>query len=176
MPAFCPPNISISDVWVNHGVSHCFMDTVSSSVISSFILLFGTVQLIIYKKYSTRIDRRRVRPSFLYKFQIFLILLLTVLTALRFELRWKYYDGAEIYGFMVSDELFWRFKLWRLTLKFSDPLHLSYDPVVFVLDLLDCKRATLPAAISPNSRPWHRESLITKFHKLLILNEYVIFW
>lgn len=152
MPAFCPPNISISDVWVNHGVSHCFMDTVSSSVIGGFILLFGTVQLIIYKKYSTRIDRRRVRPSFLYKFQIFLILLLTVLTALRFELRWKYYDGAEIYGFMVSDEMF--YKISRLTLTISDPIHLSYELVVFVLNLFDRQRAILPAAVSSNSRPW----------------------
>lgn len=102
MPAFCPPNVTISDIWINHGVSHCFMDTVSSSVIAGFILLFGMVQLIVYKKYSTVVEARRIKPSFLYKFQIFLMLLLPSLTALRFDLIWKYYDGAEIYGFMVS--------------------------------------------------------------------------
>lgn len=102
VPAFCPPNITISDIWVNHGVSHCFMDTVSSSVVAGFILIFGIVQLIIYRKYATRIDVRRLRPSFLFKFQISLLLLLPVLSAVRLGLKWKYYDGAEIYGFMVS--------------------------------------------------------------------------
>lgn len=106
MPAFCPPNISISDVWINHGVSHCFMDTVSSSVIGGFILLFGIVQLLIYKKYSTRIDPRRIRSSFLHKFQIFLILLLVILTAVRLDLSWQYYDEAHVYGFMVSLKAF----------------------------------------------------------------------
>jgi ATP-binding cassette, subfamily B (MDR/TAP), member 6 len=102
MPAFCPPNISISDIWINHGVSQCFMDTVSSSVIAGFLLIFGMAQLIIYRRYSTGIDARRLRPSFLYKFQIFLMLLLTVLTGVRLDLRWKFYEGAEIFGFMVS--------------------------------------------------------------------------
>ena len=102
IPAFCPPNITIKDIWINHGVSHCFMETVSSSVIGGFILIFGIVQLIIYKKYATRVDVRRLRPSFLYKFQIFLMVLLPVLSAVRLDLRWKYYDGAVIYGFMVS--------------------------------------------------------------------------
>lgn len=100
-PAFCPPNVSISDIWVNHGVSHCFMDTVSSSVIGGFILLFGVSQLIIYRKYSTRIDSRRIKPSYLYKFQILLMLLLPILAAVRLDLRWKFYDNAPVYGFMV---------------------------------------------------------------------------
>lgn len=102
LPAFCPPNISISDVWINHGVSHCFIDTVSSSVIAGFIFIFGIVQLVVYRKYSTQIDPRRIRPSCLYKFQILLILFLVILTAVRLDLRWKVYDGAAIYGFMVS--------------------------------------------------------------------------
>lgn len=99
---FCPPNISISDIWINHGVSHCFMDTVSSSVIGGFMLLFGIAQLIIYRKHATQINPRRIRPSFLYKLQIFLMLLLPALAAARLALRWKYYDNAPIYMYMVS--------------------------------------------------------------------------
>lgn len=102
MPAFCPPNVSVSDIWLNHGVSHCFMDTVSSSVIGGFILIFGMIQLVIYRKYSTQIDPRRIRPSCLLKFQIFLMLLLPVLVAVRMDLRWKFYEGGAIYGYMVS--------------------------------------------------------------------------
>lgn len=101
MPAFCPPNITLSDIWVNHGVSHCFVDTVASSTIAGFIFIFGIAQLIIYKKYATRIDVRRIRPSFLYKFQIFLMLLLPILVATRLDLQWNYYQDVHVYGYMV---------------------------------------------------------------------------
>ncbi len=28
---YCPPNVSLSEVWVNHGFSVCFYETVTSS-------------------------------------------------------------------------------------------------------------------------------------------------
>ena len=101
LPAFCPPNISISDIWVNHGISPCFGDTVSGSVIAGFILLFGIGHMIIYRKHGTRIDSRRIKSSILYNFQIFLMLLLPVLSIIRLDLRWKYFEGGQVYGFMV---------------------------------------------------------------------------
>jgi len=79
------------------------METVSSSVIAGFILLFGVIQLIIYHKHSSQIDVRRLRPSFLYNLQISLLLMLPALAVARFVMRWKFYDGAPmIYGYMVS--------------------------------------------------------------------------
>ncbi|CRL01945.1 CLUMA_CG015208, isoform A [Clunio marinus] len=100
MPAFCPGNITLHDIWINHGVSQCVMDTISSSIIGGFILFFGFVQIIVYQKYSTRIDSLRLRPSFLYKFQILLMILMPILTSVRFYLRWKIYI-EEIYGYMI---------------------------------------------------------------------------
>lgn len=138
MPAFCPPNISLSDIWVNHGVSQCFMDTISSSVIGGFILLFGIVQLIIYRKYSTRIETHRIRPSFLYKFQITLMLLLPVLTAVRFDLRWKYYEGAEVYGFMVSSMISNNSRTFHERSELSDSLRIIHNPCVSFRNLFDC--------------------------------------
>ena len=104
MPAFCPPNITIHDIWINHGVSHCFMDTVSSSIITGFLLVFGMTQLIIYRKYSTQVDHRRLQSSFLYKFQLFLMLLLAVIAGVRLDMRWKFYEDTEVYGYMVSSK------------------------------------------------------------------------
>lgn len=153
-PAFCPPNISISDIWVNHGVSHCFMDTVSSSVIGGFILLCGMIQLVIYRKYSTQIEPRRIRPSFFYKFQIFLMLLLPILVAVRLDLRWKYYDGGAIYGYMVSHgELQENNK--TDSLSFPDPPRSIHNLLVLLCHLPDCERATLPASIRSDSRARH---------------------
>ena len=53
---YCPPNVTLSDVWVNHGFSICFFDTVTASVVGGFILIFGLVQLRLYKRYATRLE------------------------------------------------------------------------------------------------------------------------
>lgn len=154
MPAFCPPNVSISDIWVNHGVSHCFMETVASSTIGGFILLFGLAQLMIYKKYSTRIDARRLRPSFLYKFQIFLMVLLPLLAAVRLDLRWKFYDGVEVYGFMVSCTMFALIMIAKKIYNLSDSIDVRHHLRASLRNLPDRQRASLPAPVSsyPRSR------------------------
>lgn len=101
-PDFCPPNVSISDIWINHGISQCFIDTLCSSVLAGFILLFGTAQLIIFKKYSIPIDANRIRTSWIYKMQMSLMLLLPFLETLQLLLRWELYEKLPVYGFMVS--------------------------------------------------------------------------
>ena len=42
-----------ADIWINHGVSICFLDTITSSVTLGFILIFGITQLLFYRKYAT---------------------------------------------------------------------------------------------------------------------------
>uniref|UniRef100_A0A8D8STF1 ATP-binding cassette sub-family B member 6 n=1 Tax=Cacopsylla melanoneura TaxID=428564 RepID=A0A8D8STF1_9HEMI len=94
---FCPPNISFVDVWVNHGTSECFMDTVSSSLLALFLLLFGGTQLWMYKKYGIR--AREVLPSKLYYLQIFTSILLCLMVALKYVLEATvlYYKTIFIY-------------------------------------------------------------------------------
>ena len=101
--AFCPPNITFFDVWKNHSLNQCFFDTTSSSVIAGFLLIFGVTQLVIYKKYSTRIENHRLGRSFFYVLQIFLLILLPILTIVRLYLRWKVYEPQLIFGYMVRD-------------------------------------------------------------------------
>lgn len=99
---YCPPNVTLSIIWTNHGLSHCFMDTVSSSVIAGFIFIFGTIQLLMYRKYATRIeDANQIAVSKLYNFQIFLLLFVPLLATVRFVLEAAYYKDAHIYGYMV---------------------------------------------------------------------------
>lgn len=136
MPAFCPPNITIHDIWINHGVSHCFMDTVSSSIITGFLLVFGMTQLIIYRKYSTQIDHRRLQSSFLYKFQLFLMLLLAVIAGVRLDMRWKFYEEAEVYGYMVRRNFFKSIQFLKFIFFPPDSLHGFYDFRVSFRDLL----------------------------------------
>ena len=66
---FCPPNITIHDIWINNGVSTCFLETVNSSIVSLFILIFGIGQLIFYWRFATRISDHLPRNC-LYNLQV----------------------------------------------------------------------------------------------------------
>lgn len=100
---YCPPNITLNVIWTNHGVSHCFMDTVLSAVLAGFIFIFGTIQLLMYKRYATHIeDPNQISVSKLYGFQLFLLLLVPVLSIVRFALEATFFAGAKVYGYMVS--------------------------------------------------------------------------
>lgn len=100
--SYCPPNVTVWEVWVNNGTSQCFMDTVTSSVIAGFILVAGTIQLCMYRKYGTEVSPNHLSKSKLYSFQIFLTLFLPVLEIVRFSLQGTILNDKTIYGYMVS--------------------------------------------------------------------------
>lgn len=100
---YCPPNVTFTDIWIQHGLSHCFLDTVSSSVIAGFIFIFGTFQIFMYRKYGTPIeDPSQISISKLYYFQVFLLLFVPILSVVRFILESFVFDDAQIYGYTVS--------------------------------------------------------------------------
>nr|XP_040219491.2 ATP-binding cassette sub-family B member 6 [Anopheles coluzzii] len=101
MIRYCPTNTSMDVVWFNHGVSQCFMDTVAMGTIGGFMLIFGTLQHIMYLRHATEIDTQRIRKSRLYNFQLFLLVLMPLLTTARFVLEAFVFEGAQVYGFMV---------------------------------------------------------------------------
>ena len=55
---YCPPNVTLDVFWVNHGLTRCFLDTVSTSIITGFLVLFGTIESLIYRKYGSPIQPR----------------------------------------------------------------------------------------------------------------------
>ena len=101
MMLYCPPNITLSDVWVDGGTSQCFMDTVSNSITAGWLLLFGTNQLWIYHKYGTQVSI--LRKSQLYALQILFLVLLPVLCVVRFAVQATLINGNVVYGYMVSE-------------------------------------------------------------------------
>lgn len=103
---YCPPNVTLSQIWINHGISHCFMDTVSTSIMCGFLIIFGTLQLLMYRKYATPItDLNQISKSHLYKLQIFLLCFLPLLALIRFTLMAFVYKNGAIYGFMILSTL-----------------------------------------------------------------------
>lgn len=101
--SFCPPNVTIYDIWVDHGLSHCFLDTVSSSVLAGYIVIFGTIQLFMYYKYATPIaDSTQISRSKLYYFQLLLLTMIPSLSVLRFILESFLFPDAYLYGYTVK--------------------------------------------------------------------------
>ncbi|XP_067635780.1 ATP-binding cassette sub-family B member 6 [Eurosta solidaginis] len=98
---YCPPNVTLSQIWVNNGISHCFMDTVGNAVASGFILLLGTVQLLMYRRYATRNDPTHITKSRLYAFQLFLLCFFPMLALVRFFLNARIYNDHAVYGYMI---------------------------------------------------------------------------
>lgn len=100
--SFCPGNTSIWDIWEDHGVSQCFMETVSTVVLFSFLLLAGTIQLCMYKKYGSEVSPIQVGKSKLYCLQVFVIWMIPILEVTRFVLQLTVLDDRNLYGYMVS--------------------------------------------------------------------------
>ncbi|XP_005191059.1 ATP-binding cassette sub-family B member 6 [Musca domestica] len=99
---YCPPNVTLSQVWIDHGISHCFMDTVGWSVCGGFMILFGLIQLLMYRKYATRItDPTLISKSRLYGLQLFLLAFFPGLQLVRFLLNARIYEGSAVYGYMI---------------------------------------------------------------------------
>lgn len=98
---YCPPNVTLSEIWTKHGISHCFMDTVGPAVCGGFLLLFGSIQLLMYRKYATPMDPTQISKSRLYALQLFLLLFVPVLAILRFFLNARIYADSAVYGYMI---------------------------------------------------------------------------
>lgn len=102
---YCPPNVTLSDIWINHGTSQCFMETVSNSVIAGFLLIAGTIQLCMYRKYGTEVSPNQLTKSKMYYTQIFFTLFIPLLEVVRFSLQATVLNDKQIYGYMVSTTL-----------------------------------------------------------------------
>ncbi|XP_070564941.1 ATP-binding cassette sub-family B member 6-like [Ptychodera flava] len=81
--SYCSNNTSLSDVWIQHGISHCFLDTLISSLLFGFILIFGGTQILIYRKRSVPLDVQFQPKPHWYYVQV----TLTVVIALQYLLR-----------------------------------------------------------------------------------------
>ena len=95
---YCPPNITIHDIWIHHGVSTCFLETVTSSIVGLFILIFGIIQLVFYRRFATRIEHLPFNK--LYSLQVFSHMFLILIAGLDILLR-KTLFQREVYGFEI---------------------------------------------------------------------------
>ncbi|XP_034936655.1 ATP-binding cassette sub-family B member 6, mitochondrial [Chelonus insularis] len=98
---FCPPNITFDDVWITHRISKCFLETVTVATVSSYLLVFGSLQLWMYWKYGTEVNRNILPHSKLYNLQKFLLYLVPLLSLTRIILQATILDDKKVYGYMI---------------------------------------------------------------------------
>lgn len=116
---YCPPNITLNHPWVNHGLTRCFLDTVSTSVITGFLVIFGTIESLVYRKFGTPIQPRSWRRSSLFVVQIIVALILTLLPILECSVQLYLVHNGVVYGYLILYTL-GNMVVWPLS------LHLVY--------------------------------------------------
>ncbi len=98
---YCPPNVTLNHPWVNHGLTRCFLDTVSTSVITGFLIVFGTIESLVYRKYGSPIQPRPWQKSHLYIVQIVVALILTLLPILECSVQLYLVHDGVVYGYLI---------------------------------------------------------------------------
>lgn len=112
---YCPPNITLSHPWVNHGLTRCFLDTVSTSIITGFFIIFGSIESLIYKKYGTPIQPRPWQRSKLLVVQVMVALILTVLPLIECFVQLYLVHNGILYGYLILYTV-GNFIVWPLSL------------------------------------------------------------
>lgn len=103
---YCPPNITFNEIWIDHGMSKCFMDSISTSIIFLYLITFGSIQLWIYCKYGTETDENTLPKSKLYNLQKFVLYLIPILSVIRIILQATVLDNGMVYGYMVRIHIY----------------------------------------------------------------------
>ena len=119
MILYCPPNITLSNIWINHGLTRCFLDTISTSIITGFLVIFGSIESIVYRKYGSPIQPRPWQRSKLFIIQVIATLILTLLPFVECAVQLYMVHNKVLYGYLILYTI-GNFIVWPLS------LHLIY--------------------------------------------------
>lgn len=99
MHSYCEANSSISQTWVDEGISPCFYFTLVPTILLTIAFFLGTIHCIFYQKYGTSMEPKFIPRSRLFGFQQFVsgLLLLQFLGLMV----WRAASGGELPGYVV---------------------------------------------------------------------------
>jgi len=98
---FCPNNTSPSVAWREGAFTHCFIDTVSSSVLFGLIFIFGVAEIWVYWKWSSVIELSRRPKSVFFLLQVVFTVLLTIHYVAFLLLRLFFLHNGALYIYMI---------------------------------------------------------------------------
>lgn len=101
---FCP-NGSFVDAWVNDKTSECFIETMVAGTLALFMLLFGTAQCSLYRKYSTPLSLTVIPQSRLYYIQMIITFIIPLLAVAKFFADIHLIQNGIVYDYQVCNRL-----------------------------------------------------------------------
>uniref|UniRef100_A0A6Q2YEQ0 ATP-binding cassette sub-family B member 6 n=1 Tax=Esox lucius TaxID=8010 RepID=A0A6Q2YEQ0_ESOLU len=102
MQSYCEASASISEAWLEGGISPCFYFTLVPTVLLTLSFFFGTFQCVFYHRYGTEMEPKFVPRSHLYRLQLAVSLL--VLLQFLGGLVWRAAGGGgggELPGYVI---------------------------------------------------------------------------
>ncbi|KAG8432250.1 hypothetical protein GDO86_016768 [Hymenochirus boettgeri] len=112
-------NGSISQTWLDNGLSPCFYFTLVPSVLLSFSFLLGALQSLFYVRHSMTMEPKYIPRSRLYRLQLVLSVVLMLQSAV--GLVWQAAGLDVLFGYMIVHGCLsfvaWGFSLWLLHLE-----------------------------------------------------------
>ncbi|XP_037068889.1 ATP-binding cassette sub-family B member 6, mitochondrial-like [Pollicipes pollicipes] len=116
MLPYCPPNTTAWNIWHDHGVSQCFLETICTSVPAGVLVLLGSFEIIFYRRHATALEHYSRPKSWLFKLQVAVTLLLALLALLRLLLQLLVLYGGRLAGFQVLSAVLGSMT-WLLSLR-----------------------------------------------------------
>lgn len=98
---FCP-NGSLIDIWENDKTSECFVETFVAGMLAAFMIIFGTAQCSVYKKYSTPLLQTAIPQSRLYYVQMIVTFLIPLSSVAKFFVDMYLVQNGVVYGYQVT--------------------------------------------------------------------------
>ena len=77
-PQYCPGNTSLTPVWVDDGISRCFLATVFSSTLLFLLLIPGGVQILLYLRRAEKVEERFIVRPLWFHLQIALSIMMVL--------------------------------------------------------------------------------------------------
>lgn len=104
MIKYCPANVTFSDIWIEYGISQCSLQTVISLALTAFVLIFGSIEMLVYRKNATPVDESLQIPvSKLYQAQLLLLTVSAVSPFADIILNLYFAPEINIYGYTVCE-------------------------------------------------------------------------
>ncbi|XP_055350507.1 ATP-binding cassette sub-family B member 6-like isoform X2 [Paramacrobiotus metropolitanus] len=101
MLPYCSGNETFLPAWQYHGFSPCFLETVGPSIFCALMLVFGSIQLRIYRKHGTTLAERVKPRSWLFHLQLLFLVLMPLIILFRLAVQITVLQNHKPAGSMI---------------------------------------------------------------------------
>ncbi|XP_033111123.1 ATP-binding cassette sub-family B member 6, mitochondrial-like [Anneissia japonica] len=105
MLSYCAGNTSLLPPWTQNGISVCFLETVTSSVLLSIMILGGGAQLLVYWMWAIRLEEKFQPQAKGFQIQVTLSLLIIVQYIIRIAL--EAHSAGHLHGYNELSTIFY---------------------------------------------------------------------